>query len=222
MSLGALGEYGSDSSISDSGGEDEERDLSGTTHKSSTVKCVDPLHIGGADVGDSDSESSSNSFSNSPPPTDILPSVPSLPLPDIETIVARNSSYSGSELLSSTNQKSASMGGQSDGVESESSVFMNPYEQAEAAKLSILKKHVVEFDKKPATRGPSPPPRSKKHSRKRRKPPPGGLLEGRSEDALFDDNDSSLGKKERKHRCGVTDSLQPPKKYMQLYDRVYK
>ena len=220
MSLGALGEYGSDSSISDSGGEGKEEDLSRTTHKSSPVKCVDPLHIGGAVEGDSDTESSSSSASL-PLTEDVLPSGPSLPLPDIETIVARNVSCSGSELHSSASPKSTTTGQQRDGVEVASSVFTNPYDQAEAAKLAILKKHVVDFDKKPATRGPSPPPRSKKHSRKRRKPP-SVFLEGRGGDALFDDNDSSLGKKEHKHRCGVSDSLQPPKKYMQMYDRVYK
>ena len=221
MSLGALGQYGSDSSISDSGEEDCE-ESSQKVDESTSVACMDPLSLGGnPNESASDSDSSSHSLPVTPP--DASPP-PALPLPNIDGIVTNNASYSGSDLhasalCASKNKASIDQAGGGQLDENRSSVFTNPYEQAEAAKLAMLKKHVVEFDKKPATRGPSPPPRSRKQYKKR-KP---SFDSVKDEAALFDDNDSSLSiQKVHKHRSGVTDSLEPPKKYMKLYDRVYK
>ncbi len=220
MSLGALGQYGSDSSISDSGEEEQDKEpIKQVENSNNSVECVDPLSLKGIDSADTSSSCDDDSLSVQSPGTSSennLSSNPSLPLPDIDDIVARNSSYSGSELHSSVSSNSTE-------ASVENSVFMNPFEQSEAAKIAILKKHVSEFDKKPATRGPSPTPGSKRQHRKNNRKSLQAPADRHDPGSLFDDNDSSLGtKKEHTHRCGVTDSLQPPKKYMKMYDRVYK
>ncbi len=181
MSLGALGQYGSDSSISDS---DEEEGKSKSCEKSDHSSSfptepadhtppppppADPLGL--LDAG-SESSSPSNSDTESPPPSDSLQATTPLPLPDIDKIVARNPSYSISELVK---KQSASHEEKHDAVEEnagESSVFFNRYKKEEEAKLAVLKQHVSEFDKKPEVKarsedfkpGFSPPTTYARHS----------------------------------------------------------
>lgn len=221
MSLGALGQYGSDSSISDSEGDYEEnRGSMEGNDKNVSPHCMDPLSLcREQELSDSDPDTSSHHSSPLLPPSPASP----LPLPDIESIVAQNSSYTGSELHTSGLSSEELKRQHSDGeLENKNSVFSNPYERAEKAKMAILKKHVGEFDKKPETKGSSPPP-SRRHYRKKRvgnSMTPASVEAERNE--LFDENDSSLGaKKDPKHRSGVTDSLLPPKKYMRMYDKIY-
>ena len=148
MSLGILDEYGSDSEsgISESengGGEGEQSRELTTMGNKKDMSSADPLSLGIVEG----SEESSDSDTNSPPPSETLRLTTSLPLPDIDRAVARNASYSKSELVESNSNNS-----QLDGrclVESSSSVFFNPYKEAEESKLAILKQHVSEFDKKP-------------------------------------------------------------------------
>lgn len=157
MSLGSIGQYGSDSnsSISDSCDEDDSekresheasvRDNSGSPP---STACKDPLSLFMEDPEDSND---SNSETDSPTHESSLPAPIPLPLPDIDKMVARNASYSSSELVT----KSATEGHQGDVVEKdsgESSVFFNPYKRAEESRLAILKQHVSEFDKKPDVR----------------------------------------------------------------------
>lgn len=157
MSLGTLGQYGSESgsSISDSDecdGDGEPRTVGPSpANKNSCV--ADPLSLGleGAASGEDSSDSDSTSDSSSLPPSLDPQAVPSpLPLPDIDGVVARNASYANSELVTS---RSAVEGGcghpQQEAESGESSVFFNPYKKAEEAKLAILKKHVSEFSEKP-------------------------------------------------------------------------
>lgn len=163
MSLGLLGDYGTDSEISDT---DEEFPQSPPTEPSyrssnkSTPKSEsnsqtnkgsddhsptggDPLNVIQSIESDNESasENSDSSSPNSPSCTDSSePKVPSapLPLPDLDIVMASSSSLtSDSKEQQSTNT---------------SSVFYNPYKEAEEARLAVLKKHVVDFDKKPAVK----------------------------------------------------------------------
>ena len=201
MSLGALGLYGSDSSISDSEGEKEKGEGS-VPEKSihNAFTCIDPLSLSGEQApSDSDSDIPSSPFSPLPP------SCP-LPLPDIESIVAKSASHSVSDVNSGSPSNN------------KSSVFSNRYQQTEQAKVAILKKHVQEFDQKPKTKGSSPPP-SHRHYRKRSG---GNRVNAAEPGDVFDGSDHSLSTQVgRKHRSGVTDSLHPPKKFMKMYNKIY-
>lgn len=248
MALGMLGEYDSDSnsSISDSdddgGGESGIiRELSMTGEKEtpltlgctdeqnkctsdievvgSSSDCIDPLSLGGKEADDSESEEESVDS-----PHEVAMA---LPLPNMDRIVARNASYSNSELVTKSSavvadEHSAKSGDTEPIVES--SVFFNPYKIAEDARLAILKQHVPEFDKKPEIKEKAssnvnhryishsynPNTRQRRNSTHVRED---------EETDLFDESDSSLVKK-RKHRSGVGDSLLPPKKFMKMHQKI--
>lgn len=161
MSLGMLGGYGSDSGsdiISDS---EDKTGTSGTFHTSSVLEqfseedndpsCIDPLNLHSGGHTDNEDSTSESGSSAPPSPAGRQDNPASLPLPDIDRIVARNASYSGSELLgrsdtiNCSDQATCTEGGSTE----ESSVFFNPYKKAEEDRLAILKRHVSEFDKKP-------------------------------------------------------------------------
>ena len=211
MSLGALGQYGSDSSISDSEDDSDDNLCSVEGNNKNVSQYMDPLSLR-REQGSSDSDTDTSSHSSTPLPPPFPASL--LPLPDMESIVAKNASYSGSEIYTSEVSSKESNSHHSGGkLENRNSVFSNPYDQAEEAKMAILKKHVREFDKKPETKGSSPPPFRRQYRKKRIG---GNCLTPTSLEAvrneLFDENDSSIGaKRDRKHRSGVTDSLQPPR-----------
>lgn len=155
MSLGAIGQYGSDSnsSISDSDEDYVNRDEECSNPEQpspgkDTDLPTDPLSLGVE--GSVEESDDSNSGDDAPPPEPAAP-MP-LPLPNIDRIVARNSSYLTSELVTksiSRNDDDQDGKGEERGA-GENSVFFNPYKKAEEAKLAILKQHVAEFNKTPA------------------------------------------------------------------------
>ena len=247
MSLGLLGDYGSGSEISDSDGEYEQgssrrndnqiesndtssktEPLLGTCTCSGTSKGEstsagkevkgDPLSYIQEDASSSDNDSSSDE--DTPSGDDDDTAVP-LPLPDLD------------QLTSPTNHLAAAT--------SFTSVFSNPYKEAEEAKLAMLKRHVSEFapDEKPSQQE-----RTRHHKfrgsrgSKRTETPEhrskhalGGCSSTESQ-RLFNDDDSCVvmgaevahhggvrGVK-RKQRSGVTSTLVPPKKYLKSYGKA--
>ena len=243
MSLGMLGEYGSVSSGSEISDSDEEFEKASSDKPAShcTVgldSCgevtknahtgrellvaggsandglkttglgvdSDPLNYVQDDV--SSSEDNDCDSEEDASPVEKNTSVP-LPLPDLDhlTSPAGVSSITGS-----------------------SSVFSNPYKEAEEAKLAILKRHVSDFapDEKP-----SPRTRTKRYKAGRdysRNPRQGSATfsdatsAGSDPHGLFNDDDSSTregalqGK--RKQRSGVSSNLIPPKKYLKGYEKI--
>lgn len=114
-----------------------------------------------------------------------------------------------------------------------SSVFSNPYQEAEAAKLAVLTQHVglshnVEPSKRERrrrSRGRAKGRRRDGHSQFRSEPA------GDGGDCYWNEGDSPIGgpggrggggggQGQRKHRSGVTDSLQPPKKFMKIHQKI--
>ena len=249
MSLGLLGDYSSGSEISDSDGE-YEQDSSGKndnqTESNNTSSKTEPLIIMGTcsgtnegestsagkevkgdplsyiqkDVSSSDNDSSSDKDMPSGDDDDTAdPLYTSSALPDLD------------QLTSPTNQLTAAT--------SFTSVFSNPYKEAEEAKLAMLKRHVSEFapDKKPAQQGKAR--RHKFRGGKRTEAPKhrsGHTLGGSSStesQRLFNDDDSCIvmgaqvarhcggrGGVKRKQRSGVTSTLVPPKKYLKNYGKA--
>jgi hypothetical protein len=248
MSLGLLGDYGSESEISDSDGEyerasgDRNDNQTSTKTDNKTEPLIgmcnnaaegesegsgregDPLSFIQGDASSSDNGSSSDEEA----PTDdkdTTAAVP-LPLPDLD------------QLTSPTGQETTTF----------SSVFSNPYKEAEEAKLSMLKRHVSEFapDEKP----PSRQERSRQHrfkgtrgNRGSRAPRHGSELQASDarhtpggssaidSQRFFNDDDSCVvseggefahhdGGVKRKQRSGVSSTLVPPKKYLKSYGRA--
>ena len=202
MSLRLLGEYGSDSSE----GEESPQTTPSNTNPppsrtppetadsanppSEQVTQYDPFGISTPldDVNTSSSESESDKSEEiaTPPEQD-----GTLPLPDLEAP------------LSGAHKKSGS------------SVFSNPYKDAEEERLSVLKHHVKEF---------APEVREDKRRQRRQRGRRGRQSQTLPPGTLFDDNDSSasgegrLGR--RKVRSGVGDSLLPPKKFMKAHSQL--
>ena len=246
MSLGLLGDYGSGSEISDSDGEYEQassdrndnqiksndtsktEQLMGTcggTNEGETTSAGkemkgDPLSYIQEDTSSSDDDSSSDGDTPSGD-TDNM-AVP-LPLPDLD------------QLTSPTNQLAAAT--------SFTSVFSNPYKEAEEAKLAMLKRHVSEFapDEKPAqqrrtrhhkSRGSRGGKRTEA-AEHRPEHTLGGSSFSTESPRLFNDDDSCVvmgaevahhrgggGGVKRKQRSGVTSTLVPPKKYLKSYGKA--
>ena len=107
-----------------------------------------------------------------------------------------------------------------------SSVFSNPYREAEEAKLNVLRRHVD------LSQSVEPPRQQRRRSRGRAR---GRRRDGHSNfgsvpgdgspgDCYWNDGDSpiSMGgeRQQRKQRSGVTESLQPPKKYMKIHQKI--
>ena len=238
MSLGLLGDYGSGSEISDSDGEFEQASSdrndkqnsakndndairsrteplakvgSGGNEGETHEKEGDPLSY----IQDDASTSDDNSDSSESIPSDEKDTPVPLPLPDLD------------QLTSPTGH----------GTISVSSVFSNPYKEAEEAKLSMLKRHVLDFapDEKPSSRE-----RTKHHKFKggrgnKRTPRHGSGLAGdatptdvteQGPQRLFNDDDSCAAMDEvthggkRKQRSGVSSTLVPPKKYLKSYGKA--
>ena len=108
-----------------------------------------------------------------------------------------------------------------------SSVFSNPYREAEEAKLAVLKQHVdLSQHVEPTKKRPKWSKRGKFRDRPRFETtgvsgefPPSAA--GGSGDQFWDDRDSPAGRgRERKHRSGVTESLVPPKKFMRTHQKI--
>ena len=103
-----------------------------------------------------------------------------------------------------------------------SSVFSNPYREAEEAKLAVLTQHV----------GLSEPPPRKEGRKRARGRGKGGRQRDRPRlepcqgggDSNWTDGDSPVGmgggRGGRKHRSGVTESLQPPRKFMKTHTKI--
>ena len=250
MSLGMLGDYGSESEISDSD-EESEKTLNGPIETAKSEKSSvhskaaslvdgnstmdsegenpgkgDPLSLF---VQNDDTSSTDDSSSDeTTPPHEHWEGV-HLPLPDLD------------HLTSPTSQT---------GTTSFTSVFSNPYKEAEEAQLAMLKRHVSEFapEEKPLKQE-----RTKRHKprggrgKKRTFQPdrPPALADGFTHEAqsadggypkvLFNDDDSCImtgeyggdldlevvqGGMKRKQRSGVSSSLVPPKKYLKSYGKV--
>ena len=107
-----------------------------------------------------------------------------------------------------------------------SSVFSNPYREAEEAKLAVLKQHVdLSQHVEPTKKRPKWSKRGKFRDRPRFETtevsefPPSAA--GGSGDQFWDDRDSPAGRgRERKHRSGVTESLVPPKKFLRTHQKI--
>ncbi len=140
----------------------------------------DPLGITTSTLQDDSSSSSSSEEDNSPSPTHKQDST--LPLPDFE--------------------------GPPQSKE-KSSVFSNPYLEAEKERLTVLKHHVGEFT--PEVK------EDKRRGRRGKRRGRGGMAFGHMTD---DDSKSVLGP--RKTRCGVGDTLKPAKKYMKLHTKIQR
>lgn len=99
------------------------------------------------------------------------------------------------------------------------SVFSNPYRKAEEAKLAVLKQHVD------LSHHPEPSEKQRRHRGGKRG---WGKHRGRShsqfgtgESSHWNDGDSPMRQeRQRKHRSGVGESLQPPKKYMKKHQQI--
>ena len=156
MSLGLLGDYGSESEISDSDGEYEQASGDRNNNQSSTKSdnttstsktepligtCIegesksagregDPLSYiqGDGSSSDNDSDCSDEDTHHDDKDTAAVP----LPLPDLDQLTSPTS-----QVMTITFR----------------SVFSNPYKEAEEAKLSMLKRHVSDFapDEKPSS-----------------------------------------------------------------------
>lgn len=171
MSLGTLGQYGSDSSLSDTD-EDEAGSIRVEKGDDTSPPISHAADLLGLHCDTAESEGTSGSEEDSSPSSPSPVSGPAttscLPLPNIDRIVAKNASYASSVLVAKLEDDGRKPVA-ADDVDSgkgehskESSVFSNPYKQAEEARLAILKQHVSQFDKKPEVRGgdasvPTPP-----------------------------------------------------------------
>ena len=106
-----------------------------------------------------------------------------------------------------------------------SSVFSNPYKEAEEAKLAILKRHVSEL-------APDEPQHHRTKYRKRNRGVASGgrgfseatpTGDGNRLD-LFGEDDSSVSEfgveRKRKQRSGVSGTMVPPKKYLKSYEKI--
>lgn len=217
MSLGLLGQYGSgsESEISDSG--DEQFQTYGTS-SSNTAEIGKPtgnsdpcaetsprtatktcnhgmdVHADPLDqrtyTSDSDSESDSNSSDSVTSPDSEEFKSELVPLP-----------------LPDLGQKIST------------SVFSNPYKEAEEARLAILKQH-VDFDgPKLTTERCLKKPRRTVQSDSSVRDEGQILSPG---DLLFDDRDSSLARTrgKRKHRGGVGNSLMPSRKVVKMHKQM--
>lgn len=105
-----------------------------------------------------------------------------------------------------------------------SSVFSNPYMEAEEAKLAVLKQHVDlshnQETKQDRRRRPKWSKRGKCHSSHGASFDESSPLGGRGEQ-WFDEKDSSRGpERGRKHRSGLTETLMPPKKFMKSHQKM--
>jgi hypothetical protein len=102
------------------------------------------------------------------------------------------------------------------------SVFSNPYREAEEARLAVLKQHVdlshhVEPSRKQRRKWSK---RGKFRGGHLQACESGGLSSGNQ---CWDDRDSPMGVgggMGRKHRSGVGDGLQPPKKFMKIHQKI--
>lgn len=240
MSLGLLGQYGSVESSSEVSDSDEEqpatrndRDTTapGVSRESSLPAdrgrsppsggCCDPLQLCGVAggkhsstdplslAGDSESDSTSEEEEEEDSSEEYKPQVEephvSLPLPDLDQTSSSSHSVS--------------------------SVFSNPFREAEKAKMAILNQH-VDFDN-PKTRQPKSKLRhtahpTKKHSSQRHKrfrhsdADREDLSPG---DLLFDESDSSLLTRQsegggKRRRAGVGNALEPSKQVMRHHKDI--
>ena len=105
---------------------------------------------------------------------------------------------------------------------SSSSVFSNPYREAENARLAVLKQHVdlsqhpEPSEREKRRRGKWPKRRGRNRSSGDSRSGPGD-----SDDHRWNDRDSLVGQGgQRKHRSGVGESLQPPKKYLKIHQKI--
>ena len=231
-SLGLLGEYGSVSSgseISDSEEEFEPREITRSLPDRSKMlesslvdktesnldkeelNCGthtdgDPLNFAQGD-GDDTSSSDYDEDSDEDVPLDNKDTSIPLPLPNLDQLTGQTSN---------------------------SSVFSNPFKDAEDAKLALLKKHVTELA--PEEKPPSPRSRNKHRKFKggsarghRNRPfgmgheatPIGATPTGaHTPHGFFNDDDScALVQGKRKHRSGLSSTLVPPKKFMKSYEK---
>lgn len=99
------------------------------------------------------------------------------------------------------------------------SVFSNPYREAEEARLAVLKQHVN------LSQHVEPSKKQPKWSKKRGKYKQLQSSDSsRSGDQFWSDGDSPLGSGrggiQRKHRSGVGESLEPPRKFMKIHKKI--
>ena len=104
-----------------------------------------------------------------------------------------------------------------------SSVFSNPYREAEEARLAVLKQHVElshhEEPREKQRRRWSKRGKFRGRHSQDQSSESGGLSSGSQ---FWDDRDSPAGQGgvRQKHRSGVGESLQPPKKYMKIHQKI--
>ena len=111
-----------------------------------------------------------------------------------------------------------------------SSVFSNPYQEAEEAKLAVLTQHVgLSHNVEPSKRERHRRSRGRAKGRRRDDHSQfGSEPAGDGGDCYWNEGDSPIGgpggrgggEGQRKHRSGVTESLQPPKKFMKIHQKI--
>ena len=105
-----------------------------------------------------------------------------------------------------------------------SSVFSNPYREAEEARLSVLRRHV---DHLSPTVEPVREQRRRGRGKSRRRDRGSRLgldSGGNSGDSLWTEGDSPATagglRQAQKHRSGVAEHLMPPKKFMRIHNKI--
>jgi hypothetical protein len=152
--------------------------------------------------GDSSSESDGTSSDEQEHDIKIDKAQEKLPLPDI---------------LSEKPQNSRTEFGSVKMDDHSASVFFNPFKAKEDEKLAILERHVKLTERKDETKAEKPKFRRSKNAQKF---PRRQHFNGQNQ--RNDDDDSGFNQKtfeKRKRRVGVNDSLIPPKKAMQAYEK---
>ena len=201
MSLGLLGDYGSDSSSSPSPGSGDCKEADPgiepspaavSTDCSATLRNFFDEQFE-ADTNDTSSEEEreeEDSAGEQDPDAVTGEGKEALPLPD---------------LLPSSGLPCSTTG----------SVFSNPYKQAEDARLAVLSRHVG--------LSPAELPETKKQKKPRftRRRKHHASYTDSSEQSLFDEQDSSLHpQRPKKRRSGLREDLVPPKSYMKTYRQI--
>ena len=108
-----------------------------------------------------------------------------------------------------------------------SSVFSNPYQEAEEAKLAVLTQHVGLSNVEPKSKKKVGRKRPRGHGRGGRQRERHSQFRSESDggggDSYWTDGDAPVGMgggRGRKQRSGVGESLQPPKKYMKIHQKI--
>ena len=204
MALGLLGEYSSHSDISNSDDEElrptlpipitndgkstqQEKPSEDEQEAKHTDQKTHQLSLFTVDGRDDDDDDSSSSSSEETENTIVstTTTTSNLPLPDLDT----KHHLTGS-------------------------AFINPYKEAEEARMAVLKQHVADFAKE------VDPPRGRRPWRHRNQRHWGNSEDGGGAQTQSDWSPEKQDGAKRKHRSGVVDRLIPPQKALKLHQEI--